>query len=109
MTVSHPVVVRLYPILGYESSALYSGRVDERFVKTLEDHLHALLRSIRLEAGLRQSDLAARLGRPQSFVSKYESGERRLDLVELRAVCQAMGISLEEFVQKFERSLSHGR
>ena len=42
-----------------------------------------LLRDMRAEAGLRQSDLALRLGRPQSFVSKYEVGERRLDVLEL--------------------------
>ena len=87
------------------SSLQYSVRVDERTDITPKDHLQALLRTIRLEAGLRQSDLAACLGRPQSFVSKYESGERRLDLVELRQICQAVGISLEEFVRRFERSL----
>ena len=42
--------------------------------------LQALLRDIRTEAGLRQVDLAQRLGQPQSFASKYESGERRLDV-----------------------------
>lgn len=67
--------------------------------------LQDLLRSIRLEAGLRQVDLAARLNQPQSLVSKYESGERRLDLLELREVCRATGISLEEFVRRFEDSL----
>ena len=70
-----------------------------------QEQLQALLRRIRHEGKFRQSDLAERLGRPQSFVSKYESGERRLDLVELRQVCQALGISLEKFVQRFEESL----
>ncbi len=70
-----------------------------------QEQLQALLRSIRYEAGLRQSDLAKRLGRPQSFVSKYESGERRLELIELRQVCQAIDISLEGFVRRFEESL----
>lgn len=64
--------------------------------------LPALLRQIRLEAGLRQIDVAQRLGQPQSFVSKYESGERRLDLFELRQVCAAFGISLTDFVHRFE-------
>jgi transcriptional regulator with XRE-family HTH domain len=68
-------------------------------------YLQALLRSIRHEAGLRQTDLAERLGQPQSFVSKFESGERRLDLIELRQVCSAIGISLEEFVRRFEESV----
>lgn len=64
--------------------------------------LQALLRQIRLDAGLRQIDVAEQLGQPQSFVSKYESGERRLDLLELGQICQVVGISLGEFVQRFE-------
>jgi len=51
---------------------------------------------------LRQTELAARLGYPQSYVSKYESGQRRIDLVELEAICQALGITLGEFVERFE-------
>ena len=66
------------------------------------ERLKSLLRQIRAEAGLRQVDLAERLKQPQSFVSKYESGERRLDLLELRQVCGALGISLVEFVRRFE-------
>jgi transcriptional regulator with XRE-family HTH domain len=69
------------------------------------EKLQALLKQIRLGAGLRQSDLAAKLGQPQSFVSKYESGERRLDLLELRQICQAVGIPLTEFVERFEKAL----
>ncbi|MFL6164290.1 MAG: helix-turn-helix domain-containing protein [Jatrophihabitantaceae bacterium] len=66
--------------------------------------LSGLLRSYREQAGLRQADVAERLELPQSFVSKYESGERRLDLIELRQVCQALGVSLGEFVATFERT-----
>jgi ppGpp synthetase/RelA/SpoT-type nucleotidyltranferase len=46
-------------------------------------------------------DLAERLKKPQSFVSKYESGERRLDLVELNEVCDKIGIRLMTFVRRF--------
>jgi transcriptional regulator with XRE-family HTH domain len=63
-----------------------------------------LLRQRREDAGLRQADVAARLGVPQSFVSKYESGERRLDLIELRQVCEAIGTTLTDFVTAFEAS-----
>lgn len=64
--------------------------------------LQELLRQIRHDAGLRQSELAQRLNVTQSYVSKYEAGEKRLDLIELRRICQAIGISLEEFVRRFE-------
>jgi len=61
-----------------------------------------LLRMVRTEAGLRQVDLAEKLGQPQSFVSKYEAGERRLDFVELEQVCAACGISLIDLVSRFD-------
>ena len=72
---------------------------------TEQEKLQSLLRQVRLGAGLRQSDLAERLAQSQSFVSKYESGERRLDLLELRQICHAVGVSLAEFVNRFEKSL----
>lgn len=65
--------------------------------------LIALLRHLREKAGLRQVDLAERLGRHQSFVSKYESGQRRLDLVELQQVCRALRVTLADFVAQFEQ------
>jgi transcriptional regulator with XRE-family HTH domain len=72
---------------------------------TEQARLQALLRSLRTKAGLRQVDLADRLGQPQSFVSKFESGERRLDVLELRQVCKILGISLEQFAARLEDSL----
>jgi transcriptional regulator with XRE-family HTH domain len=64
--------------------------------------LIALLRELRQESGVSQTELAKRLGRPQSFVSKYEAGERRLDLVELALICDALGANLVELVRRFE-------
>jgi transcriptional regulator with XRE-family HTH domain len=66
--------------------------------------LQRLLRQVRLGAGLSQAQLARQLGKPQSFVSKYESGERRLDLPELRQICQAVGVSLLDLIERFERA-----
>jgi transcriptional regulator with XRE-family HTH domain len=63
--------------------------------------LRNLLMTLRKEAGLRQTEVANILGRPQSFVSKYESGQRRLDLIELEAICLALGVTLAEFVERF--------
>lgn len=50
-----------------------------------------LLLQARKAARLRQTDLAAALKRPQSFVSKYERGERRLDVIEFLEVVDAIG------------------
>ena len=72
---------------------------------TEQARLQALLKSLRTKAGLRQVDLAEKLGQPQSFVSKFESGERRLDILELRQVCKILGISLEQFAARLEDSL----
>ena len=71
-----------------------------------KQQLQELLRELREAAELRQVDLAKRLGRPQSFVSKYESGEKNLDFLEVREVCEALGITLVELVRRFERVLS---
>jgi transcriptional regulator with XRE-family HTH domain len=53
--------------------------------------LIALLVAVRHSAGIRQHTLARKLGRPQSFVAKYEGGERRIDLIEFVAIAKALG------------------
>jgi transcriptional regulator with XRE-family HTH domain len=65
-----------------------------------------LLRELRMAAGLRQSDVADRLNAPQSFVSKYEAGERRLDIIEVRTLCSLFGISLPDFIARLEKKLA---
>ena len=65
-----------------------------------------LLREVRREQGLTQTDVAARLGQTQSWVSKCERGERRIDIIELRAFCEAIGIPLEEFVRRLQLALT---
>ena len=67
-------------------------------------HLASLLRQVRLNANLTQSQLAEKIGETQSYVSKYESGEQRLDLIELESVCNAVNISLTDFVEKYLES-----
>ena len=49
-------------------------------------------------AGISQQQLAERLGKPQSYVSKFENGERRLDLIELIEICQAINSNPIELV-----------
>lgn len=78
--------------------------------KTLYSEEYAVvlrvLQAAREEAGLTQQQLALRLGETQSFVSKVERGERRLDIVELRRVSHALGLSFLKLAQRIETSLS---
>jgi transcriptional regulator with XRE-family HTH domain len=82
------------------AKSIYSGE---------QQKLQELLRQARANAALTQVGLANRLRRPQSFVSKYESGERRLDLVELRQVCGGLGISLADFARKFDQAVKSSK
>ncbi|WP_164073640.1 helix-turn-helix domain-containing protein [Stenotrophomonas maltophilia] len=66
---------------------------DERYT-TFEQ----ALTSARIRKGLTQREMAARLNKPQSYISKYEGGERRLDVIEALDVCAALGISLKEII-----------
>ncbi|MCY2987815.1 MAG: helix-turn-helix transcriptional regulator [Planctomycetota bacterium] len=79
--------------------------MDKKLYSRNQLALQRLLREVRLEQDVRQQDLAERIGEPQSFVSKYEHGERRLDILELRDICQSLGISLAEFVDRLEKQL----
>jgi transcriptional regulator with XRE-family HTH domain len=53
-----------------------------------------------------QEHLAELLGETQTFVSKCERGERRLDIVEVRAFCTALGVSFSSFVAQFDKLLT---
>jgi transcriptional regulator with XRE-family HTH domain len=76
--------------------------VDKSIYSAEYQRLCALLRDLRQEAGLTQVEVAARLEEPQSFVSKYESGERRLDVIELAQVAEAMGVPMRAVLGRFE-------
>lgn len=69
-------------------------------------------RRFNTKCGLTQVQLAEKLGVPQSYVSKYERGERRLDYVEVRRICDRCGVNIEDFAQmvlvrRKRRSLDH--
>ena len=78
------------------------------FSKEYEIFLERLV-AARKESGLTQDDLARRLRQTQSWVSKVERGERRIDVIELRDVCRALGHSLPRFVSSLEESLPQKR
>jgi transcriptional regulator with XRE-family HTH domain len=68
-----------------------------------------LLRQQREDAGLTQEHVAERLGMTQSAVSKCERGERRLDVIELRLWCAAMGVSFTSFTALMDKTLQRQR
>jgi transcriptional regulator with XRE-family HTH domain len=68
-----------------------------------------LLKERRVKKKITQADLAERLSVPQSYVSKYEVGERRLDFVETVLVCQALGTDFAEFAADFVAQFGNTR
>lgn len=64
------------------------------------EEFRLLLIDLRKKAGLTQSELAVKLSKPQSFVSKMERGERRIDVVELGDVAKALGIDPIEIMRR---------
>jgi transcriptional regulator with XRE-family HTH domain len=73
--------------------------------KLLTEQLYEL----RIASGLRQQDLADIMSVPQSFVSKIESGERRVDLIELRQICKALNTDIVAFLSSLENKINDSR
>jgi len=59
-----------------------------------------ILMTVRKEAGIMQDDLALRLQKAQSFISAYENGQRRVDVLELLRICGAIGADPEEVFRR---------
>jgi len=77
-------------------------------VKSLRSREHrsviAVLVAARKTAGLTQQQLADRLCKPQSFVSKYETGERRLDIPEFIQLSRCLNIDPAELIRRITRN-----
>lgn len=81
----------------------------EKTIYTTEyAQLLRLLRETREAAGITQTELATHLGSSQSFVTKFERGDRRIDIIQLRTICGALGTDLSAFVAELERRLTKG-
>ena len=89
--------------------AAYHRGVSKTRYTQADDVFRELLKGVRVVNNLTQLDVANRLGLPQSYVSKYESGERRLDFVETALVCEALGVRIEEFAAAYSGKLSKSR
>jgi transcriptional regulator with XRE-family HTH domain len=66
------------------------------------EYFRSLLVAAREKTGLTQAEVSATLGRPQSFVAKYEGGERRLDVIEFVQVCSALGVDPRSILSKLQ-------
>lgn len=73
-------------------------------MKSLRSPAHVrlleLLLAAREKAGLTQQQLADRLGKPQSFISKYEGGERRIDVIEFIAIADALDMDASRAIRE---------
>jgi transcriptional regulator with XRE-family HTH domain len=67
--------------------------------------LRDVLITARKDAGWSQQKLAAKLGRAQTFVSKIELGERRLDLIELMVWADALDVDAREVVERLQKKV----
>ena len=77
--------------------------------KSIHSHLYhqviGRLRSKREMGGVTQVQLAELLKVNQAFVSKVETCERRLDIIELHHICQVLGFSFVDFIQEVDRDI----
>ena len=64
-----------------------------------------MLRELREQKLLTQKELADKIGSDQTFVSKIEIGERRLDIIELKYICEALEIQLVDFIKQVEQKI----
>lgn len=71
------------------------------------ERFRELIVAARKAAGLTQVEVAARLKQHQSYVSKYESGVRRLDVVEFLTVARAIGFDPARFIEELDSSIPH--
>lgn len=65
----------------------------------------ALLRALRVKAGLSQAELGEAMGRYQRFVSGAEDGSRRLDPLQIKEWCNACGVSFQDFARRVDEAL----
>lgn len=66
------------------------------------------LKACRLQSNMTQQELANLLGCSQTYISKYEQGQKRLDIIEVRKICSCLGVGLVELISEFEERLKTG-
>lgn len=77
---------------------------DKRYILVIQ-----LLKEYRLRSNMTQQELAMLLRCDQSYISKYESGQRRLDIIEVRTICNYLGITLIDFIKELENNIKEAK
>ena len=102
-------IIRSYSILEYANLEFILAMM-RKSVHTQEYRVFLeLLIEARHRANLTQDQLGERLPFEQPAISKIERGERRVDLIELRMICECLGVTLGEFIAELEERLSQGQ
>ncbi len=74
-------------------------------VKSLHSRQYLVFRELltlaRVDAGMTQVEVATKLGKPQSYVSKYESGDRRLDVTEFVQIADILSLDISDFLDQY--------
>lgn len=78
------------------------GLVSKSVSSSSYNYFRGLLAKARKDAKLTQAELATRLQRPQSYISKYESGERRLDIIEFLEVAESLDIDPLDLIRELQ-------
>lgn len=76
-----------------------------RFTPQYERFLERL-RALRVQKGLLQTDLAERLGVPQQYISRFETGETRMDVAQLWHYCQALDVSFTSLCRQLDKDFA---
>lgn len=79
-----------------------STKEDEIFYQ----HLIQALRDARISESISQIELSKKIYRPQSYVSKYENGQRKIDPIQLIRICDALSIRASDLIRKIEKAVT---
>ncbi|MCZ6655017.1 MAG: helix-turn-helix transcriptional regulator [Planctomycetota bacterium] len=71
------------------------------------DRFLVRLKALRSQKGVSQVELARRLGVPQQYISRFETGETRMDVVQLWQFCRALGVNFDRVCKQLDRVFAH--
>lgn len=97
--------VRIHKVCVHVKGVTLGGVRKSRFTPHYTSLLERL-KALRTERGMLQIDLARKLGVPQQYISRYESGETRMDIVQLWRYCRALGVSFTAYCKSLDRDFT---